>query len=186
MPRLGPSARCGSLKSSLSARRARITVTVRGSNGDVLAQVSSKCTTKNKVPLTWVDYFQLDHESVIALEKWLADLPEVVRESFEGQIDALRDLAAKGEIGPLDETRLKPVIRHPELFELRWRFKRGKKKTNVRQYHGEPSSLPDKLVSTHRHIKRVDGTEDEVQTWQNQEMAHAKLRYRAGESSDWR
>lgn len=151
-----------------------------------MARVSSKCTKKNKVPLTWLDYFQFNHESVVELEKWLADLPEVVRESFEGQIEALRDLAAKGEIGPLDETELKPVVRHPELFELRWRFKHRKKKTNVRQYHGEPDSLPDTLVSTHRHIKRVDGTEEEVETWQNHEMAYAKLRYRAGETSGWK
>lgn len=150
-----------------------------------MAQVSSKCTTKNKVPLKWVDYFQMDHVSVIELEKWFADLPETVRESFEGQIDALRDLAARGEIGPLDETKLKPVLRHPELFELRWRFKYRKKKTHVRQYHGEPSSAADKLVSTHRHIKRLDGTDDEVKEWQNFEMAHAKLRYVAGQPSGW-
>lgn len=123
---------------------------------------------------------------MIELDKWLGDLPELVRESFEGQIEALRDLAAKGEIGPLDETKLKPVVRHPELFELRWRFKHRKKKANVRQYHGEPASSPDKLVSTHRHIKRLDGTEEEVKTRQNHEMAHAKLRYVVGERSGWK
>lgn len=148
-------------------------------------QVTSKCTTKNKPPLTWRHFIDANHESVVALEEWLNGLPEIVRESFEGRIDALLDLAARGEIGPLDETRLKPVIRHPELFELRWHFKHGRKKTNVRQYHGEPASLPDKLVATHRHIKSVDGTDKEIETLQNHEMAYAKLRYRAGEATDW-
>ncbi len=156
------------------------------SGGGVLARITSKCTGKNKLPLTWIDYIQLDHESVTELEQWLMSLPELVRESFEGQIEALRDLAAKGEIGPLDETKLKPVVRHPELFELRWRFRHRKKKTNVRQYHGEPSRLPDSLVATHRHIKRLEGSEAEIETWQNEEMAFAKLRFRAGEKSDWR
>lgn len=151
-----------------------------------MTKITSRCTTKNKVALTWIDYFQSDHNSSIELEQWFASLPELVREVFEGQIEALRDLASKGEIGPLDETKLKPVVRHPELFELRWRFKHSKKKTNVRQYHGEPSSAPDKLVATHRHIKRTDGTDEEVKTWQNQEMAHAKLRYVSGERSDWK
>lgn len=131
--------------------------------------------------MEWRSYRDESHASVQEVASWLESLKPFVRDSLLGQIDALVELAAAGEI-PFDEhaaddpkAPLKPIWDQPELYELRWTLLTKK----LRQYHGEPPTIPDLLVDLHLHFKGNGNT-------QNEEISQALLRYRAGEMGSWK
>lgn len=131
--------------------------------------------------MEWRSFRDDGHASVEEVAAWLESLKPFVRESLLGQIDALVELAATGEIvfdpNAQDDPKapLKPIWDQPELYELRWTLLSKK----LRQYHGEPASHPDLLVDLHLHFKGNGNTQD-------QEISQAVLRYRAGERGVWR
>ena len=148
--------------------------------------VPSRCVTPRPKPLAWVDYIDTGNPAVTAFRRWLVSVPRVVREQAEGDIVALRELAAAGELDANESTTFEPVHSLPDLFELKWRFRRaGKKLVHVRQYHAEPSELPTSLVALHIHVKGLNGSKSEIKRRQDAEMAHARLRFIAGERSLW-
>jgi hypothetical protein len=152
----------------------------------LVSTVRSRCVVKSGVPLTWIDYFDLDDPSMQEFAEWLDALSETRRELVQGEIEGLLELAADRELDASDDRTFEPVASLPDLFELKWRFRRsGKPPIQLRQYHAEPSELPDSLVSLHRHIKQTHGTRAEIKTAQGQEMSKARLRFIAGQPTLW-
>lgn len=141
----------------------------------------SRCVLGRPFDLTWVDYVDSAHPSPIELDDWIDSLAPFARDSVLGQIDALRDLAAEGGIRDGDESRLKPIARDPDMYELRWKLLNKA----VRQYHAEPRSLPTTLVKLHIHIKKSGASKVETKNLQNSEISQAILRHRGGIASHW-
>ncbi|MDP5226452.1 MULTISPECIES: hypothetical protein [Arthrobacter] len=113
---------------------------------------------------------------MIALDDWLASLPEFARSHEEGEIEELFEAAAHGELEDSgDETSpIKPIRTDPDVYELR----RKALSKPLRFYHAEPEILPDGLLKLHRHIKS-SGKDQQTQ------IDLAVDRYRTGESSRW-
>lgn len=149
-------------------------------------RTTSRCTVPVSPPLLWHDYVDVLRPDVVEFDGWLSSLPDVVREVYEGEIDALHEMAADGEIDETDDQKFEPVQRFPDIFELKWRFRRpGSRTVHLRQYHAEPSELPRYLIKLHLHLKDTSGPKQDVRDRQNQQMAYARLRFVAGQSANW-
>ncbi|MFE5293008.1 hypothetical protein ACFQ8T_12575 [Isoptericola sp. NPDC056618] len=76
-----------------------------------------------------------------------------------------------------------PVRSQPELWEMKWKFKRM---GEYRLYHAEPGRSPD-LVALRFHRKDTDrfASSTEINQRQNVEMELAAARYEAGEDHRW-
>lgn len=137
----------------------------------------SRCCRPHVRSLTWRDYSDAEHPSVVALNAWLQSLAPFVRLHEEGEIDDLMDAAERGELWDSGDgaTPIKPIRLDPEIFELR-RTALSKK---LRFYHGEPADLPQDLIALHRHIKSGNET-------QQLEIEYAAERYGRGRSFEWR
>lgn len=134
-------------------------------------------------------FLDSDHESLVELQDWLDTLSEVDRELVEEEIEDLLEAASRGRIPkPVYENLVRVGI-DPMFLELRWLFRglgKRSKDVPVRQYHAEPTELPDALVALHRHIKKWKGlTKAQRDELQETEMRYAKFRYIAGKSSQW-
>lgn len=150
------------------------------------AFVGSRVTQRRSTPLEWRDDWDETNAHVREVQDWLDSLPPVMRTLREGEIEALRILAARGELVEGDTERFEPVARFPDVYELKWRFRSpGKPMRHLRQYHVEPSSHPAHLVAVHRHFKDVSGSKHEVKEAQNAEMAQAKLRALGRAHAEW-
>jgi len=136
----------------------------------------SRCCDPGGGALTWRDYEEKTHPSLVSLNAWLAQLAPFARAHELGEIDELMEAAAQGQLwDSADETTpIKPIREDPEIFELR-RTSLSKK---LRFYHGEPVEMPAHLVRLHRHIK--DGKSS-----QQIEIEHAAKRYDDGRQSSW-
>lgn len=136
-------------------------------------------------PYEWRDFIQWEHASVRDLGTWLLSLSQEDLADVQERMEALRQLAASGEIEAGNENELGPCSVDPVIWELKWTFF-GQ---HIRQYHAEPTSHPDLLVSLHMHTKPQDTSTpaiwQAVRERQDQEMSHAKLRYLAGQRSEW-
>lgn len=134
----------------------------------------------------WRDDWDDGHEAEVRIQEWLDSLPPVMRTLREGEIEALRLLAARGELIEGDEETFQPVARFPDLYELKWRFRRkGKRDLLLRQYHMEPASHERYLVAVHRHFKDTRGSDQDVKDNQNAQMAQAQLRAVGRAHVDW-
>jgi hypothetical protein len=131
--------------------------------------------------LLWRDYLDEHHDSTTELTDWIESLPPFAQSSVLGQIDALFELAASGQIQIGDEGKLRPIRRDPDLYELKWKLL----SKAVRQYHAEPPQYPDDLVKLHIHIKSMRKTSAGTRAAQDMEISQAQLRYVTGESSEW-
>jgi hypothetical protein len=141
----------------------------------------SRCTIPRKQPLEWRPYIDENSEGFRGVNILIASLSDLDQEMLVGSILALRELAASGEIPENDEA-IGPVRLDPEIYELRWRMSGAL----IRQYHAEPSRLPDLLVLLHIHQKATATESDSLTTeLQDAEISYAALRYAAGEKSDW-
>lgn len=96
-----------------------------------------------------------------------------------GKVIGMMRAAARGELR--DSPDLDPVRRHPDLWELRWKFPRQKA---YRMYFSEPGGEPD-LVAHRFHLKDVSGTPDEIEAKQNDEMDCAQRRAEDGRAARW-
>lgn len=136
-------------------------------------------------PYEWRDFIQWDHPSVRDMGAWLSSLAPADLADVQESMEALRQLAAGGEIEAGNEDELGPCSVDPVIWELKWTFF-GQ---HIRQYHAEPTSHPELLVALHMHTKPQDTSVPAVwlavKEQQDQEMSHAKLRYMAGRNSDW-
>ena len=145
----------------------------------------SRCSVRQTPDLEWRSYRDEKNHSVAAVGAWLSSLNEYQRESAIGDILALRDQAAAGQLVEGDEddfVNIKPVRRDPDLFELRWSLF-GK---HLRQYHAEPKRFPRLLVDLHLHIKHIDYKSRRRTTRaQEIEISYALFRYRVGDSQEW-
>lgn len=131
--------------------------------------------------MEWKDYIDPAHASVRELDEWVVGLAPFAQDFVLGEIAALRELAAAGDI-PVGDRRLDPIRVDPDVYELRWTLLSKK----VRQYHGEPRRMPAELVRLHIHIKAlIDGNQASTKAIQDAEIRHARLRYRIGERTDW-
>ncbi|MFE4468915.1 hypothetical protein ACFRFH_08860 [Leifsonia sp. NPDC056824] len=129
-----------------------------------------------------MDFVDDDNDEVVSFFHWLGGLNEVDQELVIGRIKSLRELAAAGDLDEFDEDSLKPIRRDPDLYELRW----DELGTLVRQYHGEPPTLPEDLINLHLHIKHISPTSQALtDDLQNQQISHAIMRYKGGESRNW-
>jgi hypothetical protein len=89
--------------------------------------------------------------------------------------------AARGGLAN-DPDEFEPVRRQPELWEIKWKFR---KVGEFRMYHAEPMSDPE-LVALRFHEKETEGlTPDEIEALQDAEMDLAGDRYEAGENRRW-
>ncbi len=141
----------------------------------------SRCTVPQTTDLFWREYVDEHHDSTIELTDWIESLQPFAQSSVLGQIDALLDLAASGQIHAGDESKLRPIRRDPDLYELKWKLL----SKAVRQHHAEPPHYPDDLVKLHVHIKSMRKTSAETRAAQDMEISQAQFRYVAGESSEW-
>lgn len=130
--------------------------------------------------MEWRDYVDYESEGATEVLLWMSTLVSAVQDEVVGRILALCELAAAGELEAGDD--LQPIYRDPEVYELRWNFD----DTLVRQYHAEPVRLPLVLAKLHLHLKHIATENDALTTeLQNQQIAFALLRHRAGETRDW-
>lgn len=138
--------------------------------------------------MTWLDYVDDGAPSVAAFASWLSQLHPSVRRDLVVKIDALRALAAAGDIvisGDDAVDQLAAIRADPDLYELRWTLLTKV----VRQYHGEPPEDGDLLVALHMHIKGDTtllrrGGQRRISN-QPAEIARAVRRYRDGHESAW-
>lgn len=132
----------------------------------------SRCCQPQNPPLSWIEWIDDDHESVIALADWLATLHPSVRKDILTRIEALCEKAARGEL-VVGEPEIEPIVTDPDLYELRW----GLLSKVVRQYHGEPPGRPKHLVKLHIHIKADSARQDASERSQQEEIDQAIDRY---------
>ncbi|GAA4657787.1 hypothetical protein GCM10025779_24300 [Arthrobacter cryoconiti] len=136
-------------------------------------------------PYIWRDYADWEHSSTQELGTWLAALSIQDRESVQESVEALRQLAAGGELEEGCEDELGPCSVDPVIWALKWTFL----DRHIRQYHAEPTDHPELLVSLHIHTKprntAAPGVWATVKAQQDLEMSQAKLRYLSGASSEW-
>lgn len=133
----------------------------------------SRCCQPQNPPLTWLEWIDEDHESVVALVDWLATLHPSVRMDTLTRIESLCDKAARGEL-VAGEPDIDPIVTDPDLYELRWRLL----SKVVRQYHGEPPGRPNHLVKLHIHIKADSVRQEASDRSQQEEIDQAIDRYR--------
>lgn len=136
----------------------------------------SRCCDATRAPMTWVDFVDPVHPSVNDLDQWLHGLSPFARVHEEGEIEALMEAAAAGQLWDSGDatTHIKPIRENPEVFELR----RSALSKKLRFYHGEPAELPRGLVALHRHIKTNDAA-------QQAEIEYAAGRYQDGRTTLW-
>lgn len=142
----------------------------------------SRCTISQPVDMTWLEYVDTTHNSVVALADWIDTLQPFAQEFVVGQMDALQESAAAGLLRDGDDGKIKPIRVDPDIYELRWKLL----SKAVRQYHAEPPAMPAELVRLHVHIKTfVPKNRPLTSRLQDAEIKHAQGRYGAGESSSW-
>ncbi|MHA3724010.1 hypothetical protein ACXR2T_09040 [Leucobacter sp. HY1910] len=120
----------------------------------------SRCCKPVSIQRRWISRVDRDRPAAQEYEEWLSSLSPFARRHEEGEQDDLFEAAAYGELEDTGDQRtpIKPIVKDPEMYELRRTALRKK----LRFYHGEPPSLPDVLLRVHRHIK-VDGKSQEVE-----------------------
>lgn len=98
-------------------------------------------------------------------------------DAAHGEIEALHELAARGQLIDTDDRRATPVQLDPELWELRWSMGST---DQLRLYHGEPPGRPTALLALKVHWKwlAVGAQASEVRAAQNLEISEASQRYR--------
>lgn len=133
----------------------------------------------------WVDFCDAGHASVIELAEFLEHLPYVVRQTIEESMAELQQRAAKGAIHEDEERAFEPVSSFPLIYELKWKFTVKGDRVHIRQYHGEPTEVPELLIALHRHLKDTSAPAAVQRNEQNAEMSQAALRLRGGEPSLW-
>jgi len=128
--------------------------------------------------MQWRDFIDDSHPAAQQLASWLGALWPPTRNWAVGELDSLIEDAAAGKLTwdstPNAKTNVVPVRANPELFELRWKLLT----THIRQYHAEPTVLPDHLVSLHMHIKSNKAHQD-------QQISDAQDRYNLGAPTQW-
>lgn len=138
----------------------------------------------NSVDLVWRDFPQ-GVSALTAIREWLGTLAPSVREDVAGQIVAKRRLALRGQLDPYDPVLKSGDVRFlatkPFMWEIRWSVEG----LELRQYHGEPVSLPDHLIATHFHVKEILETKQETFDAQQEEINKAYDRFSSGESILW-
>lgn len=145
---------------------------------------TSRCVQPRKIAMRWREYIDESHDAVVEYVAWLQSLPEEDLEEVQEAVEALRQLAATGELEEGADGDLGNTSVDPRVFELKWKFF-GR---HIRQYHAEPDSFPDLLLALHVHTKPVDTRNQAV--WavvkedQGMQMTWAKLRYWAFLSSE--
>lgn len=147
--------------------------------------MKSKCTVARSTPLEWRLYFDWYNESFIRYKTWLIELPDAVRELVDAEVETRREMAAKGQVTEELKKFLIPVRTQPGLFEIKWNTRAAGKNIHIRQYHGEPETIPQLLVASHIHLKDVSGHRDEITKKQNEEMNFAQERFAEGLSTGW-
>jgi hypothetical protein len=142
----------------------------------------SRCTQPRVDPAVWIDFKEPSNaQENLALSRILA-LSASDQQLVIGELVALKEFAARGQIAYGDENALKPIRVDPDVYELRW-FVCG---LHLRQYHGEPPELSDALIELHFHEKDVSSNDDATITnLQNIEISHARLRYVGGRHDLW-
>ncbi len=145
----------------------------------------SRATLPSGAPYEWRRYINDDHPAVKKFVRWLESLVPFARKHLLGEYYGLLELAEQGRIAhddPPTVTRIKPLRKRPEMWELRWTMH----KYELRQYHGEPSSEPSLLVALHLHLKTgPDVPAALVQRLQNSAIAYAARRFRDGAKLKW-
>lgn len=126
--------------------------------------------------MDWHDFTDLSQPGVQSLQEWLDGLPPWSREVELGRLDDVLEAAARGALEDSgdDRTPIKPILKDPELYEIRHRALAKQ----LRFYHGEPVEFPTTLVSVHRHIKD-SARQQELQ------IRAAADRYLAGRATLW-
>jgi hypothetical protein len=142
---------------------------------------TSRCETPNDPPLSW--HFYVDDaghspltDEILACFNGLVGSARIARYTA---ISQRLNAAARGALTWPEE--LKPVVRDPELWEIRWGFD----DEQWRMYHGEPAQAPGWLISLRFHQKDTRGKQGEQREAQNQEMNVATLRFIEGRPRQW-
>jgi hypothetical protein len=114
-------------------------------------------------------------------ELWDRAPTSVAAAALVGDVLGRMKAAASGRLAEnVDE--FEPVRRQPELWELKWKFKRV---GEFRLYHAEPGENPE-LVALRFHQKETEGlTPEDIQARQNDQMDLAADRYTSGETRRW-
>ena len=145
----------------------------------------SRCTIETETPHDWIDYLDDAHAAVEEFAAWLKSTAPFVRDHFAGEYDGLREAAAYGKIihgEPETVTRIKPLRKRPEMWELRWTILTKE----VRQYHGEPASDPSYLVALNLHMKPARNVAHAIaKVMQDKQIAFAGKRYTSGAAKKW-
>lgn len=111
---------------------------------------------------------------------YAAGKPPVATAMMLGEVWARVRAAARGRL--VDSDRLSPIRSRPDLWELRWSFRRV---GEFRMYHAEPGARPA-LVGLVFHRKDVDGLDDDqVRAAQQSWMDRAAERHRHGADERW-
>jgi len=130
--------------------------------------------------MTWAMTPLKDVDVLSELQLVVAGKVGLEREMRLAQVVTTMKMAARGDLHAEGED-IGPIWKTPDLFELRWNFGRQL----YRMIHAEPARFPDHLIGLRFHEKSVVGTNADVRDAQDAEVAVAKLRYLAGDSSDW-
>lgn len=130
-------------------------------------------------PLEWL-LARGDGFSVIdEIHGVLGNVPQFEREMRTEELYAVLERARMGRLTEGD--LLQPVRLDPVVWELRFSFTAGV----YRLYFGEPQSDTEALVGLRFHLKKLEGTAEEIQAAQDIEMELASERLSTGESNRW-
>jgi len=111
---------------------------------------------------------------------------DLERARLQGLIFGQLMTAAIGELrlGLEDGEVLEPIRRNPELWEIKWKYGKGKTKAEYRLYHAEPGRTPP-LVGLRFHQKETTGSSADIEDAQNAEIDKAGKRFRDGAPRAW-
>lgn len=132
----------------------------------------SRCCVPRDSPLTWLEWVDDTHESVIALTDWIQSLHPSRQNEIVSRIEALCGKAARGEL-VVGDVWIEPIVSDPVMYELRWTLFTKV----VRQYHAEPDEYPNHLVKLHLHIKADTARREASSRSQQEEIEWAIERY---------
>lgn len=108
------------------------------------------------------------------------------RQELAVRVGEFKSLIKAAERGELDPGGWKPVVRHPELWELRWTWEHARPDSMWRGYFHEPGVRPTQTVLALIHHKDVStGHSEQIREAQNARMKQAADRVTAGRSSSW-
>ena len=146
----------------------------------------SRCCQPENAPYEWEDCVDYNHPAVKEVGRILGSLPPDALNHELGRIEQLVDEAKNGLLSDSGDyaTKIKPIRRNPDLYELRLKLLEGMEMEDLdnyvllRIYTADPPDRPKVIQQLHMHDKHGKPAGD-----QDIQISQALLVYKAVSST---